>query len=106
MIRKSDDNSRLKIKKLDGLLSNFLTRVEEKYKKNPCYIKDLWFEVLNNKFANMTEVVSFEKGTLTIKVKSSTLFSILNNYEKDHLLKKMQQKVSNKIIQQLIFKIG
>ena len=87
---------------LPGVLSN----IEDKYKKNPSNIIASWPEIIGKKLAPMTKVISYSDGILIIKVKSSTLYSLLNNYEKDKLLQKLQDKFSKKIIQKIHFKLG
>lgn len=106
MTLNNDNFSRMKVKNIGDLLEGFLSKVEARYNKNPSHISELWFEVLGSKFANMTEVISFDRGTLFIRVKNSILFSILNNYEKENLLRKMQKKISKEVIQKINFKIG
>ena len=88
------------------ILPNILLKIEKKYKSNPLNVVESWPAIIGSKLAPMTKVAGFEDGVLTVKIKSSTLFSLLNNYEKDKLLLKLQSKFSDKIIQKLCFKLG
>jgi hypothetical protein len=93
-------------KHIKNLLPKVLEDIDKNYQKNPKNIKKMWPEVIGEKLAPMTKIHSFDKGVLVIKVKSSTLHSLLSNYEKERLLKKMQKKFSKKIIRNIFFKIG
>ena len=93
-------------KHIKNLLPKVLEKINENYQKNPINIKAMWPEIIGEKLAPMTKVLSFAKGVLVIKVKSSTLHSLLSNYEKERLLKKMQKKFSEKIIRNIFFKMG
>jgi hypothetical protein len=91
---------------IGSLLPKVLLNIEKKYRKNPRSIIEAWPKVIGEKLASMTRVVSYNEGILIVKVKSSTLYSLLNNYEKEILLKKLQKKFSKEIIHKLIFKLG
>lgn len=91
---------------LSDILPKILLNIEKKYRSNPSNVVESWPKIIGSKLAPMTKVVGFEGGVLTVKVKSSTLFSLLNNYEKDKLLLKLQSNFSEKIIQKLCFKLG
>lgn len=93
-------------KNINSMLPKVLLNIESKYKKNPLNLIGAWQKIIGEKLAPMTKIVSFDKGILIIKVKSSTLYSLLNNYEKEKLLKKMQNKFSKEIIHKLVFKNG
>lgn len=93
-------------KDISKLLPKVLLKIESKYKNNPLNVIESWPEIIGSKLAPYTKIVSFEDGILTIKVKSSTLYSLLNNYEKDKLLKKLQSIYSKKVVQKLYFKHG
>ena len=71
------------------ILPKILLNIEKKYRSNPSNVVESWPQIIGSKLAPMTKVVGFENGVLTVKVKSSTLFSLLNNYEKDKLLVKV-----------------
>ena len=93
-------------KNIGNLLPKFLLKVENKYKKNPRNIVQAWQDVIDKRVVSMTKVVSYNEGVLTVKVMNSTLYSLLNNYEKDGILKRLQAKFSEEIIHKLVFKIG
>lgn len=91
---------------IGNIIPEVLSSIEKKFKSNPVNIIESWPTIIGRELAAMTKVVSLEDGVLTVKVKSSTLYSLLNNYEKDKILKKMQSNFSEKVIRKLCFKIG
>ena len=58
---------------------------------------------MGEKMAPMTKPVSFADGVLTVKVKSSTLYSLLVAHEKPRLLGRLKEKFS---IRNLVFRVG
>lgn len=96
----------IKHKQMKNIAPGILKTIEEKFGKDPRKIIDSWPLIIGSKLASMTKVVSFDKGVLTVKVTSSTLYSLLSTYEKPKLLKQLQEKFSEEVIQNIIFKIG
>lgn len=62
-----------------------------------------WFSLIGPKMAPFTEPVSYVDGVLTVKVKSSTLYSLLSRHEKPRLLKELGRQFS---VRNLIVRIG
>ena len=62
-----------------------------------------WRELMGENRASMTEPVNFVDGILTVKVKSSTLYSLLVAHERPRLLGRLQEKFS---IRNLVFRVG
>ena len=54
----------------------------------------------------MTEAVSFIEGNLTVKVGNSSLYSLLCQYERPCLLKKLRERFPKTSIKNLTFRIG
>ena len=71
--------------------------------------KDLlkaWPDVIGPTAAKLTEAVSFVNGVLTIIVKSSTLYSLLSQHEKPHLLRRLQEQFPKTQVRNIFFRIG
>lgn len=85
------------------LLPDLLFDVGRKAKDPREEIFRFWSELMGEKMAPLTEPVSFEDGTLTVKVKSSTLYSLLVTHEKPRLLGRLQEKFS---VRNLVFRVG
>ncbi len=93
-------------KAIKDVLFGIMSDIEINYKNSPNKILEVWPEIIGKKLAPMTEVLSFKNKILFIKVKNSTLYSILSQHEKDRLLKVLQNKFSKDAIRNIIFKIG
>ena len=62
-----------------------------------------WLILIGEKMAPMTQPVSLNEWVLTVKVKSSTLYSLLCQHEKPRLLRKLQEKFP---VRDLVFRVG
>ncbi len=90
-------------KKIQDLLPGILNEIGKKAGDPREEIFREWFVLIGEKMAPLTEPISLSDGVLTVKVKSSTLYSLLCQHEKPRLLKRMQEKFS---IRNLVFRIG
>lgn len=90
-------------KKIGDLLPKMMDEIGRKAKDPREEIFRYWFELIGEKMAPLTEPVSLIDEVLTVKVKSSTLYSLLCQHEKARLLKALQQKFS---IRNLSFRVG
>lgn len=100
------DGVELTSREIKKLLPTVLGRIGLQHSERPDLILATWPEVIGTKLAPLTEPVSFREGVLTIKVKNSTLFSLLSQHEKPRLLKSLQEKFPSVTIKNLIFRIG
>ncbi len=100
------DGTEITSRSIDRLLGEMLLQIEERAKKNVDDIEGKWRAVIGEKMAPMTKVASLENGTLTIKVKNSTLYSLLCQHEKARLLCELQKRCSKESIRDLKFRIG
>ncbi|MCI0619152.1 DUF721 domain-containing protein [bacterium] len=85
------------------LLPEIIATLGKKAKDPRIEIFQFWQSLMGEKMASLTEPVSFFDGVLTVKVKSSTLYSLLVVHEKARLLSKLQEKFS---IRNLVFRVG
>lgn len=90
-------------KKLADLTSQFMCEFSLKKKDSREEISKEWFLILGDKMGPMTEVASFFDGVLTVKVKSSTLYSLLCQHERPRLLRLLQKKFS---IREITLRVG
>jgi hypothetical protein len=93
-------------KQLNQLLSNVLNKINEVYKERPDLILAFWPELIGDKLAPMAQAVSFQEGILVVKVKNSTLHSLLMQHEKTRLLMSLRKKFPSVTIRNIIFRIG
>ncbi len=90
-------------KKIGDLLPEMMVDLGKKVKDPREEIFQFWRDLIGEKMAPLTEPVSFIDGVLTVKVKSSTLYSLLVAHERPRLLSRLQEKFS---IRNLMFRVG
>jgi hypothetical protein len=90
-------------KKLSDLLPDFVKELHKNREAPREEIFHFWQELIGEKMAPLTEVTSFFDGVLTVKVKSTTLYSLLQGHEKARLLAQLQKKFA---IRNLVFRVG
>jgi predicted nucleic acid-binding Zn ribbon protein len=91
---------------LQDLLPTVLSRVGEAYKERPDLVLAAWKQVVGPQLAPMTEAVSFVDGVLLVKVKNSSLYGLLRQYERPKLLKKLRERFPQTRILNIIFRAG
>jgi len=91
------------IRKLLPRLFNDICRT---YDDRPDLILASWPEIIGPTFSPMTQPLSFYQGILTIKVKNSTLYSLLSQHEKNRLLKNLREKFPRTEIKTIHFRLG
>lgn len=82
-----------------------LQNIDKSYNKRPVEVLNAWPEIVGEKYASMTKALSLENGVLKVKVNSSSLLNILQQYEKGNILQKLQAKFSKEIVSNIAFKI-
>ncbi|NGX39749.1 MAG: hypothetical protein KR126chlam1_01082 [Chlamydiae bacterium] len=93
-------------KNLKALLPSFLHRLGKRQEERPDLIIAVWPSLIGERLAPMTRAVSFEGGVLTVKVKNSSLLSLLTQHERPRLLKQLRKKFPNVTIRNIRFCIG
>lgn len=88
------------------LLPSVLSKLGEVYQQRPDLILATWPEIIGSKLASMTQAVSFVDGILVIKVKNSTLHSLLSQNDKPRILNSLRQRFPNVVIKTIVFRIG
>jgi hypothetical protein len=91
------------VKKVADLLGDVLSDLRKRSADPREEIFQLWRDLIGEKMALLAEPISFADGVLTVKVKSSTLYSLLVTHERPRLLGKLQEKFS---IRNLMFRVG
>ena len=89
-------------KKVSELLPEISKEIARKASVSDLTIFQCWNEMMGGQIASMTEPVSFVDEVLTVKVKSSTLYSLLAVHEKTKLLASLQKKFS---IRNIVFRV-
>jgi hypothetical protein len=103
---KNYDGIALPAKTIRELLPEVLGKIQKKQMEPDVDLLSAWPAMIGPNLANMTEAVSFVDGVLTVKVKSSTLYSLLSLHEKPRLLIKLQECFPKTQVRNIIFRIG
>jgi hypothetical protein len=90
-------------KQVSDLLPEIVAELSRKIKDPREEIYQFWRDLMGEKMAPLTQPISFVDGVLTVKVKSSTLYSLLVTHERPRLLARLQEKFS---IRNLVFRVG
>jgi hypothetical protein len=91
---------------MSALLPAVLAQIGEVYEHRPDLILAAWPEIIGKQLAGMTEAISFDDGVLVVKVKNSTLHSLLSQHDKNRVLNSLRQKFPNSVIKTVIFRMG
>ena len=100
------DGTRLTTHRMGDLLPVVLSRIGQVYEQRSDLILALWPDIIGPKLAPMAQAVSFSEGILLVKVKNSTLYSLLSQNDKPRLLNKLRQKFPRADIKTIQFRIG
>lgn len=103
---KGYDGTRVTTHKMSDLLPAFLSQIGEVYKDRPDLILAAWPEVMGPRLAPMTKAVSYVDGVLVVKVKNSTLHSLLSQNDKPRILHSLRKKFPKADIRNIVFRIG
>lgn len=103
---KNYDGTGVTTHKVSDLLPTVLSQINETYQDRPDLVLAAWPEVIGSKLAAMTQAISFHDGVLTVKVKNSTLHSLLSRHDKFRILAAIRRRFPKVYIQNIIFRIG
>ena len=93
-------------KTIKELLSGVLDKIQNNNIEPTENLLRAWPSIIGPNLAKMTEAISFVDGVLTVRVKSSTLYSLLSLHEKPHLLRKLQESFPKTQVRNIFFRIG
>jgi hypothetical protein len=65
-----------------------------------------WPGIVGVQTAAMTQVVALSEGFLSVRVKNSMMFSLLNQYEKAKILKQLRMQFPSTEIKDIVFRMG
>lgn len=100
------DGSQVTTRRFTDLLPTVLEQIGEVYKDRPDLILASWPEVIGPKLAPLTQAFSFQDGILVVKVKNSTLYSLLSQNDKPRLLSNLRKKFPKVTINNIQFRLG
>lgn len=100
------DGTRVTTRTMKDLLPRVLSGIEKTHQQRPDLLLASWPDIIGQQLATMTEAVSFTDGVLVVKVKNSTLHSLLSQHDKPRILDKLRKKFPHTEIKTIIFRIG
>jgi hypothetical protein len=92
--------------RVSELLTTVLADIAEIYLERPDLILAAWPEVIGPKLSHMTQAISFHEGILIVKVKNSTLHSLLSQNDKPRILNSLRHKFPKIDIKNIVFRMG
>lgn len=103
---KNYDGPRRTSKEIKELLPDLLQKIGSNFEGRGDLIIAAWPSIVGERISSMTKALSFQEGILHVNVKNSTLYSLLNQYEKPKLLKALRDKFPTTNIKNIYFRIG
>ena len=103
---KNYDGTAVTTHKMTELLPDVLETISGVYKARPDLILASWPTIIGPQMASMTQAVSFNEGILVVKVKNSTLYSVLSQRDRTKILNLLQVKFPKAQIKNIIFRMG
>jgi hypothetical protein len=93
-------------RQVKDLLFTVMSRLHTILETRGDLILSTWPEIVGEKIAQFTQAISFSEGYLTVKVKNSTLHSLLTLNDKPRLLAALRAKFPSVTIKDIYFRMG
>ena len=93
-------------KEISNLLQEWMAKASHSFQDRPDLILLSWPEIIGEKLAPMTTALSFVEGVLTVRVRNSSLYSLLVQHERNRLLGVLRQKFPSVKIVNIVFRLG
>jgi hypothetical protein len=100
------DGPNVTTRKFSDILPEVLSRINRAHGERPDLILASWAQVVGPQISNFTTPVSFVDGVLSVRVKNSTLHSLLSQNEKPKILNILRQKFPKVMIKDIRFRLG
>jgi hypothetical protein len=91
---------------VSDVLPKILSKISGGYQERGDLLLAAWPGIIGPAMAQMTEAVSFVDGVLTVKVKNSSLLSLLSRHEKFRIQKALEDRFPRAGIRNIIFRIA
>lgn len=102
----SKNSTESNAKELKKMLPALMQKMQKLRTDSPHLILAAWPSIVGEKWAPMAKAAAFREGILTVKVKNSTVLSLLAQHEKQRLLRSLKEKFPEGAIQEIRFCIG
>ncbi|MEI8365645.1 MAG: DUF721 domain-containing protein [Parachlamydiaceae bacterium] len=100
------DGTQVTSHQVKDLLTGVLSKLNSSCQERPEMVLEAWPAIIGSKLAGMTQATSFFEGVLTVKVRNSTLHSLLSCHDKSKILTALRQRFPKTRIQNIVFRIG
>lgn len=100
------DGSKVTSRGIKEMLPVILKEIGSNYEERGDLVLASWPSIIGPQLSGMTQAVSFDEGVLFVKVKNSTLYSLLAQHDKMRILKTIREKFPKTTINNIIFRIG
>lgn len=101
------EGTKLTSRKLQDLLPQVLDSLQGKYNAQPKLLLERWATIIGSHLAPFTRAVRFEDGVLHVKVKNSTLLSLLHSpTDKKKIIEAIRNALPGIVIRNILFRIG
>lgn len=103
---KNYDGTQVTTHRINDLLAYALEGISDSFEQRPDLVLAAWPSVIGPKLAPMTQATAFTDGVLFVKVRNSTLHSLLSQHDKPHILNTLRGKFPKVPIHNIVFRIG
>lgn len=103
---KNYDGTRVTTHHVGDLLSAVFSKISSSYQEDPDLVVRAWPEIIGAKLAPMTQAVSLCDGVLIVKVRNSTLHSLLSRHDKYRVLTAIKQRFPKANVHNIVFRIA
>ncbi|MDP1834556.1 MAG: DUF721 domain-containing protein [Chlamydiales bacterium] len=103
---KNYDGSGLTTHQLREVAPAILRGINATVQERPDLVLKAWSVVVGSAVAKMTEAISFTSGVLLVRVKNSTLHSLLSQREKPRLLTALRRQLPNTAVYDIVFRMS
>jgi hypothetical protein len=103
----SQEGSATTSRHIKDVAERYLAHLEQKLQTKPREVLEFWPKVIGPAFAGMTRAEKFEEGVLYVRVKNSTLLSLLHTLsERKRLVEALRLAAPGVEIKDISFRIG
>lgn len=103
---KNYDGTATTTHQITDLLSDLVLQLRKNHQDRPDLVLGAWPEIIGPQLAGMTQAVSFIDGILLVKVKNSTLHSLLSQNDKTRIMTSLKTKFPRIQLRNIVFRIG
>lgn len=100
------DGSKVTSRHMSSLLHYVLDTIGNNFAVRPDLILAAWPGIVGPQIASSTEAVAFTDGMLYVKVRNSTLYSLLSKHERPRLLAILKSRFPSVQFRGINFKMG